>query len=270
MDRYQKLFSKAKNRGEGVFIPFVVLGDPDPGTSLKIIEGLVENGADALELGFPFSDPIADGPVIQRAGQRALKAGTKGQDCFRIIRKIREKFADIPIGLLVYVNLVLAKGMNEFFLIAKKAGADSILLADVPERESGPFRRAAEQAGIHLVLVLPLHADRETVEKVAGKSRGYLYLLSRKGVTGADQAANLPTRDLIQDLKNLNAAPPVLGFGISTPEQVSAALDAGCRGVISGSAVVQRIEDFTEGKEGLDDLFSFIKKMKDAARSPLR
>lgn len=262
MDRYQKLFSK----GEGVFMPFVVLGDPDPGTSLKIIEGLVENGADALELGFPFSDPIADGPVIQRAGQRALGAGVRQEDCFRIIKEIREKFSGIPIGLLVYANLVLAQGLAAFFLAAKKAGADSVLIADVPLLESAPFRRAAEQAGIDLVLVLPLHAGRETVIKVAGKSRGYLYLLSRKGVTGVDQEAGLPSRDLMQDLKNLNAAPPVLGFGVSTPEQVSTALEAGCRGVISGSAVVQRVEDYVTGKAPLEDLFTFIKKMKDATR----
>ena len=262
MDRYQKLFSK----GEGVFIPFVVLGDPDPATSLKIIEGLVENGADALELGFPFSDPIADGPVIQRAGQRALAARVRQEDCFRIIKEIRKKFSGIPIGLLVYANLVLARGLGAFFLAAKKAGADSVLIADVPLLESAPFRRAAEQAGIDLVLVLPLHADRETVAKVAGKSRGYLYLLSRKGVTGVDQEAGLPSRDLMQDLKNLNAAPPVLGFGVSTPEQVSAALEAGCRGVISGSAVVQRVEDYVTGKARLEDLFAFIRKMKDATR----
>ena len=266
MDRYQKLFSMSKSKGEGVFIPFVVLGDPDPATSLKIIEGLVENGADALELGFPFSDPIADGPVIQRAGQRALGAGVRQEDCFRIIKEIRKKFAGIPIGLLVYANLVLARGLGAFFLAAKKAGADSVLIADVPLLESAPFRRAAEQAGIDLVLVLPLHADRETVAKVAGKSRGYLYLLSRKGVTGVDQEAGLPSRDLMQDLKNLNAAPPVLGFGVSIPEQVSAALEAGCRGVISGSAVVQRVEDYVTGKARLEDLFAFIRKMKDATR----
>ena len=266
MNRYQKLFSRAESKGEGVFIPFVVLGDPDPATSFKIIEGLVENGADALELGFPFSDPIADGPVIQRAGQRALAAGVRQEDCFRIIKEIRKKFAGIPIGLLVYANLVLARGLGAFFLAAKKAGADSVLIADVPLLESAPFRRAAEQAGIDLVLVLPLHAGRETVIKVAGKSRGYLYLLSRKGVTGVDQEAGLPNRDLMQDLKNLNAAPPVLGFGVSTPEQVCAALEAGCRGVISGSVVVQRVEDYVTGKAPLEDLFAFIRKMKDATR----
>ncbi len=174
MDRYQKLFSTAESKGEGIFMPFLVLGDPDPATSLKIIEGLVENGADALELGFPFSDPIADGPVIQRAGQCALGAGVRQEDCFRIIKKIREKFASLPIGLLVYANLVLARGMEAFFLTAKKAGVDSVLIADVPLMESAPFRRAAEQAGIHLVLVLPLHAGRETVASVAGKSAGLL------------------------------------------------------------------------------------------------
>ncbi|MCH8323473.1 MAG: tryptophan synthase subunit alpha, partial [Proteobacteria bacterium] len=131
---------------------------------------------------------------------------------------------------------------------------------------SAPFRREEEQASIDLVLVLPLHADRETVIKVAGKSRGYLYLLSRKGVTGVDQEAGLPSRDLMRSLKNLNAAPPVLGFGVSTPEQVSAALEAGCRGVISGSAVVQRVEDYVTGKAPLEDLFAFIRKMKDATR----
>lgn len=264
MSRYDQMFERLETKNEGAFIPFVVVGDPNPETSLKIIEGLIEAGADALELGFPFSDPIADGPVIQRAGARALEAGITQKDCFQIVASIRRRHPDIPIGLLVYANLVVAGRMETFFETAHLAGVDSVLVADLPERESGPFREAANRAGIELVLVLPVHADEKTVQRVASAAQGYLYLLSRKGVTGKDGGVQFPSPEMIKMLKKIKAPPPVLGFGIGEPDQAAAALQAGCRGVISGSAIVGRIEAALTDGAPLDGVLAFARTMKQA------
>lgn len=265
-DRYQDLFSGLERKGEEAFIPFTVLGDPDVETSLKIIEALVKGGADALELGFPFSDPVADGPAIQAAGRRALEAGVRVGDCFSLIAQIRKNFPRLPVGLLVYANLVERKGRGAFFKAAAKAGADSVLVADLPYAESAPYRLAAKKAGIHLVLMLPLDSTPGAVERIAGASRGYLYLLSRKGVTGTNKKASLPSPELMERLNKAGAPPPVLGFGISRPAHVRSAIKAGCRGAISGSAVVKLVAEVAKREKSLADLSTFVSKMKRATR----
>lgn len=265
-DRYKKLFSRAKNNGEGVFIPFTVLGDPDVETSHNLILEMIKAGADALELGLPFSDPVADGPVIQKAALRALEAGVKVSDCFEIIARVRQDFPEIPIGLLVYANLIEARGVDVFFEDAGKAGIDSVLIADVPVHEIDPYQTAAGNHKIEIVLVLPLDADEETFENVALCSKGYLYLLSRRGVTGVENEAGLPGEVFMNKLEAIHSAPPVLGFGISRPDQVKAAIKAGCPGVISGSAVVSIIEAIVNGRAKVADLKAFITAMKAAAR----
>lgn len=259
--RYQKLF---EGRNAGAFIPFTVLGDPDLETSFEIIETLIAGGADALELGLPFSDPIADGPLIQKASLRALEAGVIIKDCFQLISRIRAKYPDIPIGLLVYANLVETNGADAFYKTAAEAGVDSVLIADIPVQEIADYKAKASAAGIETVLILPLEAAPDVAEAIAKASEGYLYLLSRRGVTGVDTKAGLPTPEFMQTLKNLGAAPPVLGFGISSPDQVKAATQAGCSGAISGSAVVKRIEDMVERDGDLETLQNFIQDMKAA------
>jgi tryptophan synthase alpha chain len=263
-DRYQKLFSGASERGEGVFIPFCVLGDPDIETSFDLIKGMVKAGADALELGLPFSDPVADGPLIQKAGLRALEAGVKVSDCFEVIARVRQTNSKIPIGLLVYANLIEARGVETFFKDAGMAGVDSVLIADVPVAEIDPYTEAAGKQGVKIVLVLPQDADEKTFENVAVRSKGYLYLLSRRGVTGVETRAGLPSRVLMDKLKAFGSAPAVLGFGISSPEQVGAAMSAGCAGAISGSAVVKIIEEIGKGSATPKDLHQFIATMKAA------
>ncbi len=260
--RYQKLFSKLKGKGEGAFIPFCVLGDPNVETSLFLINEMIKAGADALELGLPFSDPVADGPLIQKAGLRALKEGVKISDCFEIIKRVRQASPEIPIGLLVYANLIEARGVETFFEDAGKAGVDSVLIADAPAHEIDPYLKAARKQGVEIVLVLPLDADEKTLEDVASCSEGYLYLLSRRGVTGVETKAGLPSETLMENLKVLGAAPSVLGFGISSPAQVRAAISAGCSGAISGSAVVKIIEDIVNGASGVEELHKFIAAMK--------
>lgn len=265
-NRYKRVFTKAKGKGEGVFIPFCVLGDPDVETSFNHIQEMLKGGADALELGLPFSDPVADGPLIQKAGLRALEAGVKISDCFEIISRLRHIYPEIPIGLLVYANLIEARGLETFFGDAEKAGVDSVLIADVPVQEITPFQETANNKNVQIVLVLPLDADQETIEEVATRSEGYLYLLSRRGVTGVETQAGLPDKVFLEKLEKIGSAPQVLGFGISTPDQVRAAISTGCSGAISGSAVVKIIEEVNDGRASAEALRNFVIAMKSATR----
>lgn len=265
--RYQRMFEALEQKNEGAFVPFVMLGDPNVGTSFNIIQALVEAGADALELGIPYSDPIADGPTIQKASIRALKSGVRPDHCFDIISQIREKYQDIPIGLLLYSNLVLAKGLDAFYAKAAKAGVDSILIADVPLREATRFIDVAQTHNVQQILIAPPNASEETLLAIGEKSSGYTYLLGRAGVTGAETAADIPAQALIDRLKHYEVAPPLLGFGISTPAQVSSAITAGAAGAISGSATVNLIEKYLDAPDVmLSALGEFVAKMKAATK----
>ena len=265
MNRYENCWEELDARGEAAFIPFTVLGDPDLETSFSILESMVEAGADALELGFPFSDPLADGPTIQDAMDRALASGVTPQACLELITKFRRAHEAIPIGLLVYANLVHSFGIQDFYRECAKAGVDSVLVADVPVRESQEFAQVANQHGVAPVLLCPPNIDEESLERVAACGKGYTYLLSRAGVTGTNVAAGMPVEHLLRELDRLDAARPMLGFGISQPEHVEAAVTAGAKGVIVGSAIVKIIERHWDDKGSLrNNLTAFIKEMKNA------
>ena len=226
MERYESLFAQLKERKEGAFVPFVTLGDPGIEQSLKIIDTLIEAGADALELGIPFSDPLADGPTM------------------------------------------FNKGIDEFYAQCEKVGVDSVLVADVPVEESAPFRQAALRHNVAPIFICPPNADDDLLRQIASYGRGYTYLLSRAGVTGAENRAALPLNHLVAKLKEYNAAPPLQGFGISAPDQVKAAIDAGAAGAISGSAIVKIIEqNINEPEKMLAALKVFVQPMKAATRS---
>jgi tryptophan synthase alpha chain len=254
------MFEHLAERGEGAFIPFTVLGDPDPDRSFDVIGWLVESGADALELGVPFSDPVADGPVIQAASGRALAAGTTPRVCLDLVHRVRRTNPDIPIGLLMYANPVLAHGMDTFYADAAEAGVDSILIADVPVAEVAPFADAANRHGVEPVLIAPVDADDRTLREVVAWGKGYTYVLGRAGVTGDADRASLAHDALLGRLHALGAPPPVVGFGIGSPEQVQQALRSGAAGVIAGTAIVRRIGDRREVVE-------FVTSMKAATRS---
>ncbi|MBT1446462.1 tryptophan synthase subunit alpha [Shewanella sp. JM162201] len=265
MNRYSNAFARLTAEKRGAFVPFVTLGDPGIEASLAIIDALVEGGADCLELGFPFSDPLADGPVIQGANIRALEAGTTPDDCFRMITHIRARYPELPIGLLLYANLVYANGIEAFYRRAKSAGVDSVLIADVPVEESAPFVAAAKAEEIAPIFIAPPNADRDSLKQVASMGEGYTYLLSRAGVTGADNRAGLPLDSILSALKEFNAPPPLLGFGIAEPSQVREAIAAGAAGAISGSAVVKRIEAMKDDIPALcAELKAFAAAMKAA------
>ena len=267
MSRYATTFANLAEHNEGAFVPFVTLGDPGKAQSIAIIKSLIDGGADALELGIPYSDPIADGPVIQAANIRALEANISTDDCFDIIREIRAYNADIPIGLLLYSNLVLARGPQQFYQQAKDAGVDSILVADVPLHESKMFRQAATETGIEPIFIATPNADDDTLRQCASYGRGYTYLLSRAGVTGTETKAQMPADSMIAKLKEYHAAPALLGFGISTPDDVSQALSSGAVGAISGSAVVKIIAANLDHPEAMcEELKVFTIAMKEATK----
>lgn len=267
MSRYQTLFQTLAERHEGAFVPFVTLGDPNREQSLAIINTLIAAGADALELGFPFSDPSADGPTIQGASLRALQSGITPTQCFAMLSEIRARHPKIPIGLLMYANLVYARGIDEFYAACVQSGVDSVLIADVPVEESLPFRVAAQAHGIETIFICPPNANSATVQSVATCSQGYTYLLSRAGVTGAEQKAVMPLEHIMAQLRDHNAPPALLGFGIAEPAQVKAALDAGAAGAISGSAVVKVIEQYqTQPEQMLQHLHAFVQAMKAATQ----
>ncbi|MDY4347377.1 tryptophan synthase subunit alpha [Pectobacterium brasiliense] len=268
MERYQQLFNRLSEKKEGAFVPFVTLGDPSPEQSLKIIDTLIAAGADALELGVPFSDPLADGPTIQDANLRAFAAGVTPDQCFEMLATIRQKYPEIPIGLLMYANLVFSNGIDEFYQRCAQVGVDSVLVADVPVVESAPFRAAALRHGIAPIFICPPNADDELLREIASYGRGYTYLVSRAGVTGAEKRAQLPLNHLVAKLNAYHAAPPLQGFGISDPAQVRETLASGAAGAISGSAIVRIIEkNQNQPDVMLSELHAFVSEMKAATRS---
>lgn len=261
MSRYDEMF--AGLAGEGAFGAFVMLGDPGLETSPALLDALVEGGADMIEVGIPFSDPVADGPVIQAAANRALRAGTTPAECFSLLGGFRRRHPGIPVGILTYANIVVANGIPSFYRSAAAAGADSVLVADVPSLEAAPFLAAADEAGIDPVLIAASNTPPATLKRIARASRGYTYCVARAGVTGADDAVRFDHSELFATLGAHGAPPPVLGFGISKPGHVRAAVEAGAAGVICGSAIVRLIED---GVDPCGRVRSFVSDMKQATR----
>ena len=247
MSRYDAMFKRLEEKGEGAFVPFIMLSDPSPAEAVEIISTVVEAGADAVELGVPFSDPVADGPAIQTAHVRALDGGATVQQALDQVRELRQRFPELPIGMLIYANVAYVRGLDRFYPDFHSAGADSILLPDVPVRESQPFTEAAIAAGVDPIYIAPAKASRETLEGVAANSRGYIYAISRDGVTGAEKEATVDgLREVVDNINSFGGAPVLLGFGISRPEHVRDAIAAGASGAITGSAISNIIAKYTE------------------------
>jgi tryptophan synthase alpha chain len=260
VSRYGAMFERLAAKGEAAFGAFLMLGDPDLEGSAALLDGVVCAGADMVEVGIPFSDPVADGPVIQAAGQRALTAGVKVGDCFDLIAGFRQRHPDVPVGILTYANLVIARG--GFARDAAEAGADSLLIADVPTLEAEPFAKQMEQAGVEPVLIAAANTPDAALARVASLSKAYTYCVSRTGITGThSEAAFDPS--LTARLRQAGAPPAVFGFGISKPEHVRAAIAAGAAGVISGSAIVD-----CAARGG--DVAALVRSLKAATRNDSR
>ncbi|MEO6247544.1 MAG: tryptophan synthase subunit alpha [Sphingomicrobium sp.] len=259
MSRYDEMFARLGN--SGAFGAFLMLGDPDFETCTTLLDACAKGGADMIEVGIPFSDPVADGPVIQEAAIRALKAGAKVDDAFAQIARFRAHWPDMPIGILTYANLLAARGEARFMADAAAAGADSILIADVPSLEAAPYAALARAAGIDLVMVAAPNTPPLVVEKIAAFTGGYTYCVARGGVTGTRADLNLDHDALFASLTAKGAPPPVLGFGISTPGHVRQALASGAKGVISGSAIVKLVTE----PDAASRIEAFVRDMKAAA-----
>lgn len=264
MNRYADCFAALRAAGRAAFVPFTMLGFPDTETCARHLEILARH-ADALEMGVPFSDPVADGPTIQKAAVRALRAGAGMEACLGLVRGVRERHPDLPIGLLVYANPVVHAGLDDFYARAAAAGADSVLVADVPAEEGAPFAEAARKAGIAPVFIAAPNTGDAALDRIAALGGGYTYVLTRAGVTGAERAAGSPAESLFAALARRSAPPPVLGFGISRPEQVAAGARAGAAGVISGSAVVERLARLEAGEITVQALETWLGSMRGAA-----
>lgn len=264
MISYQEKYAELKSKNEGALIPFSVLGDPDYKTSLSIIRTIIDNGADILELGMPFSDPIADGSTIQSADTRALKSGINIHKCISLLEQIRE-FSEIPIGLLLYSNLIVNYGLKKFYKKMAALGINSILIADVPVEESDEFISTSKKYGIDTVfLVTPLTPD-ERLAKILSHCTGFVYLVARLGVTGACQDLKDSTLELIQKVRPRTKLPLNVGFGISQPEHVRKVIQSGADGAIVGSALINKIENnLNDNKKMLTEIGSFVNKLKKA------
>jgi len=255
VSRYAAMF--ARLRDEGAFGAFLMLGDPDLETSAALLDAVVKGGADMIEVGIPFSDPVADGPVIQAAGQRALSSGVRVGDCLELIASLRRRNSQVPIGILTYANIVRAR--TGFMRDAAEAGADSLLIADVPALEAEPFTLEMEQAGLEPVLIAAPNTPDAVLKRIATLSKAYTYCVSRAGITGTHAGGQFDS-GMIERVKQAGAPPPVFGFGISKPEHVRTALEAGARGVICGSAIV----DLVSRRE---DVASFVQSLKAVTRN---
>jgi len=237
MGRIDMAFAGASMK-KPAFIGFTVAGDPDKATSVRIARALIAGGTDILELGVPFSDPVADGSTIQKADERALATGTTPDMVFEIVREIRKE-SQVPIVFLTYYNIVHRRGIEKFYREAHDAGVDGILIADMPVEESGEVCDVAARTGIDPIFLITQTTSDERIKKIAAKARGYLYLVAVLGVTGVRDLVSDRAIDLLHRVRKHTRLPLALGFGISTPAHAKTCARAGADGVIVGSAIVE-------------------------------
>lgn len=267
--RFDNTFKTLRSKKEGAFVPFVTLHDPDYGTSLEILKTLHQNGADILELGFPFSDPCADGPTIQKGNKRALASGSTTMRCLNLIKEYRLYDDKTPISLLIYANLITSFGIEEFFIKVKESGVDCVLIADVPTIMADcVLHNFAEKAKnkVDLVFIAPPDASKENLNKIAQMSESYIYCVSRTGITGNTTRYGRPYQT-IKYLKSISQLPLLVGFGIASVADVQDVMSTHADGCICGSAIVSLIEKNLNNKEiMLHDIGAFVTNLKQACR----
>jgi tryptophan synthase alpha chain len=246
MNRYERTFESVRREGRIAFIPFAVAGDPDSRVSEQVFRTYIDAGADILEIGFPFSDPMADGPVNQRAAQRALEAGMTPARFFAMLARLR-RTTDIPFGLLLYANTAHHPGYDTFCARAADAGVDSILVADMPPEESGPFVAALRKHGLRSVFIVSELTPPSRAKAICARTDGFVYVVSRLGTTGVQTGFSASVRSTLSRLRGLTKHPLCVGFGLSTPDHVRRVKAAGADGAIVGSALVKVIEGHRGG-----------------------
>jgi tryptophan synthase alpha chain len=247
MSRYQ-LLQERKEQGQGVYLPYVLLGYPNAAETLNIAKILIDSGVHGLELGLPFRDPVADGPVIQDAANVALDNGFKTSHAVELVRKIRGLSDNIPLTIMAYYNMVMARGIEKFMQEFAEAGLDGLLVPDMPPERAEEIYGAAKKHGIALIFIASPHTTKERMEIIRRYVDGFVYVVTRAGITGEKEqyAANLPA--LFQTLKENLPLPAIAGFGISEPEQAKKMREAGADGVITGSKLIKLIGEGLDGK----------------------
>lgn len=257
MSRIQEAFAHGK-----AFIPFITCGDPDLDTTAEVVRAAVRAGADLIELGIPFSDPTAEGPVIQGANLRALTGGVTTDRVFDLVKDLRRDVS-VPMVFMTYANVVYSYGTERFAQMCAGRGIDGIILPDVPFEEKGDFAPACQKYGIDLIsLIAPTSSNR--IAMIAKEAAGFIYIVSSLGVTGVRSEIRTDIASIVKIVRENTDVPCAVGFGISTPEQ--AAKMAGCSdGAIVGSAIIRLLEKY--GKDAAGPVEEYVRSMKDAVRT---
>jgi len=260
MTRIGKLFDSLKQEGRKGFIAYLTAGDPTPAHTPELVEALVRGGTDLIELGVPFSDPIADGPVIQRAGERALAAGMTLAGVLEIARQIRRK-SEVPLLLFTYLNPVVRYGLDRLAKDAAASGIDGCLLTDASVEEAHDYVEAMHKHGLDTVFLAAPTSTERRLKLVAHYSTGFVYLVSRTGVTGERDSLSQAAAQLVHAMRAVTDLPLAVGFGISRPEHVAQAASQ-ADAVVVGSALVRVIEEHANSPRLAEELESFVRQLR--------
>ena len=263
--RVDRKFAELKKQGKKGFIAYLSAGDPNLEDTVDIVLRLEDAGVDVVELGLPFSDPLADGHVNQEAAARALEAGSTFDGVMECVAKIRER-SEIPLIFYAYMNPLLARGFENAMFAAAQAGIDGFLLLDLPFEEAGPYRKALKENNLNAIQLVTPTSPEERIDKIVKRASGFVYCVSREGVTGVQDKLAEGAGALVDRIKAKTDCPVALGFGIGTPEQArdAAALSDA---VVVGSAIVSRFHNNPHTPEGRADATAFVKKMVDAVNA---
>ncbi len=254
-----KDISQAFSKGSAALMPYFPVGFPDFETSLEVIEACSKAGADLIEVGMPFSDPLADGPVIQHGMQVALKNGVTARHCLEAVRALRSRGVLIPLVLMGYINPILSYGLEKFTLDAAQSGASGFIIPDLPPDMAGDLQALCQAQGLDLVFLLPPNSSEERIRFVAQQTSGFLYLVSVTGITGARQALPTELAEFVNRVHRYTDKPLAVGFGISTPEQ-AAAVGRIADGVIVGSALLKAAREAGDPARAARDFVGSLKK----------
>jgi tryptophan synthase alpha chain len=267
-NRIEEKFRELAEKGESALICYVVAGYPDTESSGRAINALVKGGADIIEVGIPFSDPIADGPTIQAASNTALKKGMTPVKALHLVRSVRKQHPDLPLLAMTYSNILVRAGMGKFMSESKQCGLDGFILPDMPVEEAHMYSLTASKLNLATVFLVSPNTPQARVRKIVASTTGFLYVVSVYGITGARNSFQKYTLDTIRAVKQISGGkvPVGVGFGISTPAQAKSIIAAGAEAVIIGSAVINKISNGS-GKKMLQDLQNFATSMKKACKN---
>lgn len=260
MTRIDAKFAKLKAEGRKAFVAYVMGGDPDYETSLEIVRGLPSAGVDVIELGIPFTDPMADGPTIQFAGQRALAGGQTLEKTLQIVRELRKTDADTPVVMMGYYNPIYSRGVDRFLVDAKDAGVDGLIIVDLPPEEDTELCIPAQRMGLNFIRLATPTTDDRRLPKVLQNTSGFVYYVSITGITGAANAVAGDVGPEVARIKAQTDLPVIVGFGIKTPDAAQTIASV-ADGAVVGSAIVERI---AKG-ESVADILAFVKSLADGA-----